>query len=146
MARKTVNVNNPFSTSRDGETAPAYFDGDAVWVLDPVAGHYTSNHSLTKAQVAFVARMTGVGVVSKLERLEARNAAATIVGSVVGDAQEREAELALAGAIVTHRTGEKLYRLPHGGASESFRDALREWCREAVQNGARVHPGSVSLA
>ena len=54
--RNTVNV------IAWGKSLPAYADGTGVVrVMDPVAGHYTVCHSLTRAQEAYVCARTATG-------------------------------------------------------------------------------------
>ena len=55
---KTANVKNAFETGRRG-SVPAYADeSGVVRVYDSIAGHYTTVHSLTEGQQAYVRRMT----------------------------------------------------------------------------------------
>lgn len=54
--RNTVNV------IAWGQSLPAYADSTGVVrVMDPVAGHYTTCHSLTRSQVAYVCARTATG-------------------------------------------------------------------------------------
>ena len=53
---KTVNVKNAFSNCKGTYQAYAEKDG-TVRVYDSVAGHYTTCHSLTENQKAYVRRM-----------------------------------------------------------------------------------------
>jgi len=58
MKKTTVKVRRPFGkNSEKNESQKARWTTDnRVWVYDPVAGHFTTCHSLTANQEAFVRR------------------------------------------------------------------------------------------